>query len=220
MIGVVIPAHNERDHLPGALDALRVACRDPLLAGEEVRIIVVLDACTDGSEAIVAAFSGDALHIDACNVGAARALGATCMLACGARWLAFTDADSLVSPTWLSDQLALGTDAVCGSITVEDWSPHGEHAPWLEAHFARTYRNTDGHRHIHGANLGVSAAAYQRAGGFQALACSEDVALVDALMQSGARIAWSAAPRVVTSARTDPRARGGFGDALLAVAPT
>jgi thymidine phosphorylase len=70
---------------------------------------------------------------------------------------------------------------------------------------------------VHGANLGVSAEAYLRAGGFQALACSEDVALVEALKASGARIAWSAAPRVTTSARTNARARGGFGDTLLAV---
>ncbi|HUD32119.1 MAG TPA: glycosyltransferase family 2 protein, partial [Variovorax sp.] len=70
---------------------------------------------------------------------------------------------------------------------------------------------------IHGANLGVSAEAYERVGGFRPLACSEDVALVEALQASGARIAWSAAPRVTTSARADARARGGFGDTLLAV---
>ncbi|RYY84013.1 MAG: glycosyltransferase family 2 protein, partial [Comamonadaceae bacterium] len=74
-----------------------------------------------------------------------------------------------------------------------------------------------GHRHVHGANLGVSATAYRRAGGFPALACSEDVALVEALKAMGANIAWSAAPRVSTSARANARARGGFGDTLLAV---
>ena len=77
------------------------------------------------------------------------------------------------------------------------------------------YTDADGHRHIHSANLGVSADAYARAGGFEQLACSEDVALVDALQRSGARFAWSAAPRVATSARRDAKARGGFGDTLL-----
>ena len=38
-----------------------------------------------------------------------------------------------------------------------------------------------------------------------------------ALQASGARIAWSAAPRVTTSARRDAKARGGFGDTLLQV---
>ena len=58
---------------------------------------------------------------------------------------------------------------------------------------------------------------YLRAGGFQPLESSEDVALVEALEFSGARIAWSAAPRVATSARREFRAPGGFGAALLRV---
>lgn len=69
--------------------------------------------------------------------------------------------------------------------------------------------------HVHGANLGVSADAYRRAGGFPPLKCSEDAALVDRLIATGARIAWSAAPRVTTSARTVARVRGGFGDTLI-----
>jgi hypothetical protein len=40
---------------------------------------------------------------------------------------------------------------------------------------------------------------------------------VKALEANGARFAWSARPRVFTSARTDARARGGFGDTLRAV---
>jgi len=215
MIGVVIPAHNEEHHLGIALQAIDAARRDPALAGETVQVIVVLDSCTDGTEAVALRHGATTCTVLARNVGTARALGATAMLAAGARWLAFTDADTTVSPTWLSAQLALGADAVCGSIGVADWSPHGEHAALIEAHFGETYSDRDGHRHIHGANLGVSAGAYLRAGGFRALACSEDVDLVLALERSGARIAWSAAPRVVTSARRDARAKGGFGDALL-----
>lgn len=45
----------------------------------------------------------------------------------------------------------------------------------------------------------------------------EDVLLVRALEQLGARFAWSALPRMFTSARIDARARGGFGDTLLAM---
>ena len=48
----------------------------------------------------------------------------------------------------------------------------------------------------------------------EALEC-EDVALVGLLVETGARIAWSAAPRVVTSARIASRVRGGFGDTLV-----
>ncbi len=139
------------------------------------------------------------------------------MLAKDARWLAFTDADTLVAPDWLVRQLALDAEVVCGTIGVGDWPLHGGHASFLEQHFANTYTDADGHRHIHGANLGVCSGAYRKVGGFASLVCSEDVALVRALEANGARIAWSAAPRVTTSARTDARAQGGFGDTLLAV---
>jgi glycosyltransferase involved in cell wall biosynthesis len=218
MIGVVIPAHNEEVCLGACLMAVLAAARHPALQGEPVRVVIVLDDCDDGSLMVVQAHPVDVLQVQARNVGAARAAGASHLLQAGARWLAFTDADTVVSPDWLVAQLGLGTQAVCGSVEVGDWTPHGERSEAVRGHFERHYHDADGHRHIHGANLGVCAQAYQRAGGFASLACSEDVALVEALQRSGATIAWSAAPRVITSARTDARARGGFGDTLLAMA--
>lgn len=224
MIGVVIPAHNEERYLEGCLAAIRTAACHPSLRDESVCVAVVLDGCTDGSCDIVArhvqtvgtaSYLVEGLPVNVRNVGAARAAGAERLLAHGARWLAFTDADTRVSPDWLVAQLQLGADAVCGTVDVDDWSLHHADAASLRRHFDARYLDADGHRHIHGANLGVCAAAYRRAGGFSALACSEDVALVAALERCGARLAWSAAPRVTTSARTDARARGGFGDTLL-----
>ncbi|CAN5360683.1 glycosyltransferase [soil metagenome] len=213
MIGVVVPAHDEALYIEAALRAIRAASER---LAEAVVVVVVCDDCSDATPTIAAQCGVVVLNVAVKNVGRARATGADHLIALGARWLAFTDADSLVSPGWLEAQLALEVDAVCGSIAVDDWSAHGEHAELIRDHFARTYFDIDGHRHIHGANLGVSAEAYQRAGGFPPLACSEDVALVEALVACGATIAWSAAPRVTTSARIDARARGGFGDALLA----
>jgi len=37
------------------------------------------------------------------------------------------------------------------------------------------------------------------------------------LIATGTTIAWSAAPRVITSARRASKARGGFGDTLAAL---
>ncbi|MEC5399890.1 glycosyltransferase [Uliginosibacterium sp. H1] len=216
MIGVVVPAHNEEALLPRALAALKLAAQHPALDAEPVAIVVVADSCCDQSAAIARERGVEVIETGMRNVGASRALGAAALIARGARWLAFTDADSKVHPDWLAAQLALEADAVCGPVSVEDWSAHGALSDALRLHFLERYLHADGHRHIHAANLGVSAAAYLAAGGFLPLACSEDVALVEALQRNGARIAWSAAPRVVTSARTDARARGGFGDTLLA----
>ena len=215
MLGIVIPAHNEQAVIADCLAAVKTAARHPGLHGETVQILVVLDHCTDLTSTYVDQAQVSSLEIDARNVGVARALGAEAMLARGARWLAFTDADTQVAPAWLAEQLALQADAVCGTVEVVDWSDHGTHADLIRWHFGQTYMDADDHRHIHGANLGVSASAYRVAGGFQHLACSEDVALVEALQATGARIAWSARPRVITSARRVARARGGFADALL-----
>lgn len=216
MLGIVIPVHNEEAWLARCLQAVATAAESPKLRCEIVHTLVVLDSCTDGSADIAASYGIQTLHVQARNVGIARATGAQRCLDMGARWLAFTDADTLVSPDWLADQLDQCSDAVCGTVAVNDWSGH---APQLALHFKTSYNDAHGHRHIHGANLGVSAQAYRNAGGFPPLACSEDVALVHALEACGALIAWSAAPRVVTSARKDFRAAGGFGDTLLNVFP-
>jgi hypothetical protein len=224
MIGIAIPAHDEEAFLDACLDALLAAARDPALDGEAVRVCVVLDACSDGSAGVVrrrhaefaaAGVALDSIEVQARRVGTARAAGARHLLGLDARWLAFTDADTRVSPGWLAAQLALGADVVCGSVAVDDWSPHAQQAQALRAYFDGFYQDREGHAHIHGANLGVSAPAYRAAGGFQHVPCHEDVLLVRALERIGARFAWSARPRVFTSARTDARARGGFGDTLL-----
>jgi glycosyltransferase involved in cell wall biosynthesis len=214
VIGVVVPAHNEEAYLDACLGALSRATSHAALAGEEVRIVVVLDACTDGSRAIAANHHVIAIEADVRNVGAARCRGAARLLAEGARWLAFTDADTLVSESWLSDQLSLGVDAVCGCVTVEDWS---EHVPQVRARYDLHYQHRDGHCHVHGANLGISAAAYTKAGGFSPLQVSEDVALINALIEAGAHVAWSALPTVVTSARRRARATGGFATFLMSL---
>jgi len=217
MLGIVIPAHNEQDFIGACLAAVNKAAACPRLESEPVEVMVVLDHCMDDTETIALHHGADVLRVQRRNVGAARALGAEALLARGARWLAFTDADTRVTPDWLAEQLALQADAVCGTVAVDDWSPHLDYAERLREHFARTYFDVENHRHIHGANLGVSAEAYLRAGGIRHLACSEDVAFVQSLQDCGARIAWSAKPRVSTSARRDGRAAGGFADTLLDV---
>jgi glycosyltransferase involved in cell wall biosynthesis len=215
MLGIVIPAHNEEACIGAAVRAATTAAAHPGLLGEEVRVLVVLDDCSDKTAQVARSAGAETLEAQTRNVGAARAAGAEALLKAGARWLAFTDADSIVCPNWLVDQLSLDADAVCGTVAVDDWSPHGIHAPLIRSHFLETYFDRDDHPHIHGANLGVSAAAYRLAGGFLPLRCDEDVQFVDALHKSGARIARSAKPRVVTSARRNARAAGGFADALL-----
>jgi glycosyltransferase involved in cell wall biosynthesis len=201
MLGIVVPAHNEEDLIVECVAHLFRCAQNARLHEEPVEVVVVADARSDHTAVLATRAGATTLCIHARNVGASRALGAELMLARGARWLAFTDADTLVSSDWLAEQLEFQADAVCGTVGVSDWTPHGEHAHLLHCHFNQTYSDRDDHRHLHGANLGVSATAYRLARGFRQLACSEDVALVEALQASGARIAWSARPGGTTSAR-------------------
>jgi glycosyltransferase involved in cell wall biosynthesis len=209
MIGVVIPVHDEEKVLGDCLEAVRWAAMDPLLDAEPVEVVVALDACADRSAAIAIQHKAQIVSLNARCVGAARALGASLALDYGARWIAFTDADTIVPPNWLSAQLDLYADATCGQVSIEDWSGH---PPGVRERYLKDY-STDS-RHIHGANLGVSAAAYQHIGGFAALKLGEDVALVSSLLESKADVRFAGPPRVSTSARWESTIEGGFASVL------
>lgn len=214
MISVIVPAHNEDAYIGACLASLLVAAAHPSLRSEPVLVVVVLDDCTDGTRLVVNSFNVCAVECTSRNVGSARALGAQLALEQGARWLAFTDADSEVAPSWISQQLCQQADAVCGTVQIRDWRAHGDD---VRLRYDAQYRDQDGHRHIHGANIGLTAQAYRATGGFQALVTGEDVALVDSLKSLGMSIAWTAAARVTTSARKQFRAPAGFGAHLLAI---
>ena len=210
MIGVVIPVHNEAELLGDCLDAIARAARDPPLDGEPVEVVIVLDACTDRSAAVAVRRGAQIVSLDARCVGAARALGASFALDAGARWIAFTDADTIVPANWLSAQLAAGADVVCGPVRIEDWSahPYGVRERFLH-HYARS-----GELHVHGANLGLSAPAYRESAGFPPLPKGETEVLVASLARFGHRVAWNASPPVATSARWESAIEGGFASLL------
>lgn len=214
MIGVVIPAHNEEKHITDCLHSVLRAAEHADLCGQRVAVVVVLDTCSDATAQRVAAHSVGQLEVTFQNVGRARATGAQQLLSAGAQWLAFTDADTVVPHDWLARQLGFKADAVCGTVEVDSWNDHGES---VRSRYLELYQFVENHRHIHGANLGLSAEAYRNAGGFQHLEAHEDVHLVADLERTGARIVWTATNPVVTSARRDFKCRGGFGEYLASL---
>lgn len=215
MIAVLIPAHDEAASIGRCLASIRIAAAHPALLGEPVVIVVALDRCGDRTGAIALDHGARLAVVDAPGgVGAARAAAATLGISLGARWLAMTDADSWVPPDWLAAQLSHRSDVFCGLVEVADWADYA--MPVREA-FVRLQHRDDGHPHVHGANLGVSTELYLRSGGFLPLSCSEDVALVEALVRVQASIARKARPAVHTSARRHARASGGFGSYLQAL---
>lgn len=214
MIAVIVPAHNEAADIGRCLESIALAAKHPGLQGEPVVAVVALDACTDETPEVCAHYGAAAISLENRCVGAARAAAASHALASGARWIASTDADTHVPSDWLWKQANCGADAFCGVVEVRDWL---DYPAAVRQAFAGREHARDGHRHIHGANLGVSAAAYQEVGGFPPLTTGEDVALVQALQCSGATIAWRARPVVTTSARRSARAPHGFSGFLRAL---
>jgi glycosyltransferase involved in cell wall biosynthesis len=216
---VVIPAHNEGAKLPACLRAVLTAA---LCAPVPVVIVVVLDASDDSSAALAGQYGTDVhfVRVDARNVGAARAVGfgyaRSLFTGDDECWYATTDADSRVDPDWLVHQLGLGADMVLGVVRVDDWR---QHCPDVAERFVRAYDagplDQDGHHeHVHGANMGFSARAYWRVGGFRALSSGEDVDLVERFEAEGYTIHRDTELSVITSARTRARAPHGFASYL------
>lgn len=213
-VHVVIPAHDEEGTIDDCLQALWLSAAAVSAA---VSVTVVCDSCSDSTERLAAA-RAHVLRVDERCVGAARATGlrhvSDLHYGDSGVWLATTDADSLVPGNWIATQLELarlGADVVAGLVRVDDW--RGWDGEVVEA-YRRGYRGIDGHRHIHGANLGCSARAYRALGGFATLTTGEDVDLVRRAEERGMTIAWESAHPVVTSSRRTGRAPGGFASHL------
>ena len=217
-LAVIIPARNEEQLLPAALSSVSAAVgvlheRHPVRAV----VTVVLDSCTDGSADVVSRMQrtwppGSELRIVAGSfgtVGASRAAGIDALPPLSELWIATTDADTVVPDHWLLHQYTLaaaGYALVLGTAVPDPADLTSEEfSAWQQLHTL-----AEGHDHIHGANMGFSAQAYHRAGGFAPLPAHEDVDLVTRLKAAGTPWVATDRIRVTTSGRRDGRAPEGF----------
>jgi len=189
-------------------------------------VIVVDDASSDRTREIAESILRDEGVVISTTdgiVGSARSLAARTALSryngpTHLHWLANTDADCCVPETWLLDQLAIAetnVQAIAGIISVDNFS---EHQTEVAERFRASYLiHADGtHPHVHGANLGVRADAYLRAGGWSSLPSAEDHDLWNRLHTTGSRRVSLGSVKVVTSGRRIGRAPLGFAQALAA----
>lgn len=131
-------------------------------------------------------------------------------------WLAQTDADSAVPSDWLTCQLALmrsGVDVMLGTVRPDFRDLSARHARyWL-----RTHPRGRPAGNVHGANLGIRASTYVESGGFPDVEEHEDVLLVRAARERGARVRTTDACEVLTSGRFTGRTPGGYAAFVRAV---
>lgn len=147
-----------------------------------------------------------------------------------------TDADARPPPNWIGANLraiAAGADIVGGALALDDAEPA---APAILDRWALLGRYWAAVRAIEdeidpkpwdpeprhgdhtGASLAVTARAYRAAGGVSLLALGEDVALVNAVVAAGGRLAHPAEISVKVSPRLVGRAAGGMAEAMVALA--
>ncbi|QIM21880.1 glycosyltransferase [Phycicoccus sp. HDW14] len=223
---VAVPARDEEELLGPCLDSVVAAVARLRSVRPDVgaTVVVALDRCVDGSARAADRPGVESVAVDLGAVGPARRaaveVGLDRALAAGATtagtWLAGTDADCVVPEGWLLRQLALaddGADLVVGTVVPDDLVDPRVLRAWRARHALH-----EGHRHVHGANLGVRADAYLAVGGFPPLPVHEDVALVEAVRATGRRWVATDRARVRTSARTTSRVDGGFASYLAALA--
>lgn len=224
-ICVLVPARNEEELLPRCLDSISAACA-VLPSKVTFDVIVGVDSSSDRTCEIaerMLAGRGTVVTTEARAVGRVRSLAADAALQRVAGplqryWLANTDADCCVPQNWLLDQLnaaSEGVEAIAGTVNVDSFC---EHRPGVDSIFRRKYLiHQDGsHPHVHGANLGVRADAYIKAGGWSHLETGEDHDLWNRLAKTGARTLSSSAITVLTSGRRIGRAPNGFAGTLTA----
>ena len=222
-MAVLVPARDEEALLPRCLRSVLAACEEAR-AVITTDIVVVSDGSQDRTHELATEMlrgMGTAVHSGAACVGSARRTAAEVALGrypgeSGAVWLANTDADCLVPADWLLHQLAAAEAGCCAVAGIVDVDSFAEHDAGVPHRFRETYLiHADGtHPHVHGANLGIRADAYLRAGGWGALATAEDHDLWRRLGHAGAALVADAGLRVVTSGRRVARAPGGFAEAL------
>jgi glucosyl-3-phosphoglycerate synthase len=232
---VVVPARDEEDRIGACLDALATQVEVEPGAYE---VIVVIDACADGTAAVVEEARRRWPDLALATVpgagrgaGPARAIGMD--IACarlgsvGAMdgLLATTDADSVVAPDWIARQLeaiAAGAEAIGGDVVLDPGDAarlplsvvRRRDASLAERTRLARSRGPAEHAHFSGASLGLTPRAYRQAGGMGSMAALEDRDMEDRLAAAGVEIHRLRPVRVVTSARTDGRAERGLAQDL------
>lgn len=202
-VSVIVPVYNGAQTLPGLLDALEAQDYPT----DRREIIVVDDASSDDTARVVAARAPGVRLVQAGrNAGSyhARNLGAA---QAGGEILAFTDADCLPTPGWLSAGVAAvvaqGGGLVAGAVTIEPTDRRSavqryDAAFGIQQELFARYSGFGAT-----ANLFVHRDALAAAGGFDArLRSGGDHAFCRAARRAGAAFGYCAASEVHHLPRT------------------
>lgn len=223
---VAVPARNEAATVAACIESIDLAAR---CIRNDVTVVVAADSCTDATASIARTVDVSSCHLCVIEgtwgrAGATRSAAVDQGLAqLGVRastaWIANTDADCVVPPSWLRLQttMAWSVDAIGGIVRLD---PDTTEPHLLDAFDASYQLDGDHHSHVHGANIGVSATAYLSVGGWcETTVVGEDHLLWNGLVAEGHRVTQATALSVFTSARVNSRVVGGFATNLEQLQP-
>ena len=238
---VVVPARDE-EGLVGA--CLRALAAQSDVGPEEYEVLLVLDRCTDETEAraveVADAHPGLRLYLlggPGEGSGVARRVGMEA--ACGrllevrgpGGLICSTDADTVVAPDWLATQLRAadsGAHAIGGRIDLADDGTLPPDVLRLHAENSRLrheklliepgHAGRTEHWQFSGASLSLTAGVYGRIGGLDPMESLEDEHLERVLRENGVPIERLLSVRVTTSPRLKGRASRGLSQDLARMA--
>jgi glucosyl-3-phosphoglycerate synthase len=239
-VSVVVPARNEEELVGSCLEAL---AEQEGVNPEEYEVLLVLDRCTDETEArareIADAHPRFELHFlggPGKGSGHARRMG---MELASARLLglgrpkgliASTDADTVVASDWLAAQLravSRGALAIGGRIELTEGSLPESIFRWHTELGRRRHESLlsepdrlgkTEHWQFSGASLALTAKIYQEIGGLEPRVALEDEHLEEVLCRHDVPIERLLSVRVTTSVRLEGRAKQGLARDLAAAA--
>lgn len=193
MISVIVPALNEEKDLGACLKALLSQG-----AEEDYEIIVVDGGSKDGTVSLAEKHADLVVSQESMGIGGARRDGAAA--ATGDK-LAFTDADTLVSPDWLSE-ISLNLEGWEASTGPVIYQPSDLRSEIIEG-WRSLYRllSISNFHYIIGSNMAVKADAYWQAGGHSEISLLDDYDLSIKLFKAGASVRYDPAQSVYTSSR-------------------
>ena len=235
---VVVPARHEEALVGSWLKAL---AEQEGISPEEYEVLLVLDRCTDKTEArareIAEAHPHLELHfLDGPGKGSGHArrmgmeLASARLLSLGrpGGLIASTDADMVVAPDWLAAQLravSRGALAIGVRIELAEGPLPKSISRWHTERGRRRYESLlsepqqlgkTEHWQFSGASLALTAEVYRKIGGLEPRVALEDEHLEAVLRQHGVPIERLLSVRVTTSARLEGRAKEGLARDLAA----
>jgi cellulose synthase/poly-beta-1,6-N-acetylglucosamine synthase-like glycosyltransferase len=233
MIGALAVAVPARDEAAGIEACVAALDRAAASVSQPVVLVVAADRCTDATAEVAErsmsrchSIAASVVTVDCGTAGGARQAAATAAVGLATAghlpleriWLATTDADSAVDDDWFERQLAwaeAGYDGVAGLVRLDPTTD--PHTSGRYERYVRDLGSGQGHRHIHGANLGVAAHWWERVGGFPPVASGEDHAIWVRLQNAGAHLLGVTDLGVTTSSRRHGRAPNGLAHLLTAI---